>query len=81
MIMAAKNESKAERPFVASVKKADRRPCVVCGQAVESKFRPFCSARCADVDLYRWLSGGYRIPSQEAPSERDAGAGEESEEF
>jgi uncharacterized protein len=26
------------------------------------RFRPFCSRRCADVDLHRWLSGSYAIP-------------------
>jgi hypothetical protein len=32
-------------------------------------FRPFCSKRCADVDLGRWLGGGYRIPTFEEPDE------------
>ena len=30
---------------------------------------PFCSKRCADIDLNRWLSGGYAIPASEAPAE------------
>ena len=37
--------------------------CPVCGRAVEARFRPFCSRRCADVDLARWLDGSYAIPS------------------
>lgn len=41
--------------------------CAVCGRPIEPKFRPFCSARCADVDLGRWLQGRYAIPG--APSE------------
>lgn len=40
------------------------RPCAVCGKPVEagSRFRPFCSARCRQVDLGRWLAGDYAIP-------------------
>jgi endogenous inhibitor of DNA gyrase (YacG/DUF329 family) len=38
------------------------RPCPICGKPAEPAFRPFCSARCADVDLNRWLSGLYAIP-------------------
>ena len=29
------------------------------------EYRPFCSRRCADVDLGRWLTGGYAIPASE----------------
>lgn len=36
--------------------------CAICGRPVVPKFRPFCSSRCADVDLGRWLKGNYRIP-------------------
>lgn len=39
--------------------------CVVCGKPQDVKLRPFCSKRCADVDLNRWLSGGYAIPAAE----------------
>ena len=34
--------------------------CVICGDAVDPEFKRFCSRRCADLDLQRWLSGGYR---------------------
>ena len=37
------------------------RPCPICGKPAETAFRPFCSPRCADVDLNRWLSGIYSI--------------------
>jgi endogenous inhibitor of DNA gyrase (YacG/DUF329 family) len=38
--------------------------CVICGRRpVDPAFRPFCSKRCADVDLQRWLSGRYAIPA------------------
>ncbi len=33
--------------------------CPICGEPTDSHYRPFCSRRCADVDLHRWLSGGY----------------------
>lgn len=42
-----------------------RRRCPICGKPAETRFRPFCSRRCADVDLYRWFSGTYRLPTGE----------------
>jgi uncharacterized protein len=39
--------------------------CPVCGRAVDTKYKPFCSRRCADVDLARWLNGSYAIPVTE----------------
>jgi uncharacterized protein len=44
--------------------------CVICGKPQDQKYRPFCSKRCADVDLNRWFSGGYAIPAEE---EREPG--------
>jgi endogenous inhibitor of DNA gyrase (YacG/DUF329 family) len=38
--------------------------CPICGRATEHAYRPFCSRRCADVDLSRWLSGAYAIPGR-----------------
>jgi len=43
--------------------------CAICGKPVDARFKPFCSARCADVDLHRWLSGGYVIPGAEVPED------------
>lgn len=37
--------------------------CPICNKPTEAAHRPFCSKRCADVDLGRWLGGGYAIPS------------------
>jgi endogenous inhibitor of DNA gyrase (YacG/DUF329 family) len=48
--------------------------CPICGAASQLKYRPFCSERCVDVDLGRWLKGGYRIPTNEKP---DPVAGED----
>ncbi len=39
-----------------------RKACPICGKPVDDSFRPFCSKRCADVDLNRWLSGVYAVP-------------------
>lgn len=36
--------------------------CAVCGKPVVQEYRPFCSKRCADIDLGRWLKGGYAVP-------------------
>ena len=39
------------------------KPCPICDRPAEiAKYRPFCSARCADVDLGRWFTGAYAIP-------------------
>ncbi|MBO1327913.1 DNA gyrase inhibitor YacG [Acetobacter suratthaniensis] len=47
-------------------------PCPICGQPAAQATRPFCSRRCADVDLGRWFSGAYRIPGQPtAEDEKD----------
>ena len=43
---------------------ADRR-CPICGKPAGPAARPFCSKRCADVDLHRWLGGVYAVPSVE----------------
>jgi uncharacterized protein len=46
--------------------------CVICGKPKEERYKPFCSKRCADVDLNRWFSGGYAIPAtQEDDPEAD----------
>jgi endogenous inhibitor of DNA gyrase (YacG/DUF329 family) len=38
-----------------------RRPCPICGKPSQQKFHPFCSARCAQIDLGRWLGGRYAV--------------------
>lgn len=39
------------------------RPCPICGKPATQADYPFCSPRCADIDLNRWLSGAYVIPA------------------
>jgi uncharacterized protein len=40
------------------------RPCPICKKLAVAEHKPFCSPRCADVDLNRWLSGSYAIPGK-----------------
>ena len=39
--------------------------CPICTKESNHRFRPFCSARCADIDLGRWLTGSYAIPADD----------------
>ena len=39
------------------------KPCPICGKPAVEASRPFCSERCRDVDLNRWLSNSYAIPA------------------
>ncbi|HEV7252827.1 MAG TPA: DNA gyrase inhibitor YacG [Mesorhizobium sp.] len=52
-----------------------RRPCPECGKPSSREFFPFCSARCKDVDLNRWLSGAYVIPARDDEEEPAAADG------
>jgi endogenous inhibitor of DNA gyrase (YacG/DUF329 family) len=48
--------------------------CPICGKPELRRFRPFCSKRCADIDLHRWLSGTYAVPVvEEDATARDGG--------
>lgn len=38
-------------------------PCPICKKPTVVDFRPFCSKRCADIDLAKWFSGSYAIPA------------------
>lgn len=44
---------------------AGARKCPICGKPAVEAFKPFCSKRCADVDLNRWLTGSYVIPARD----------------
>ena len=43
--------------------------CPICGKPRDPDYKPFCSKRCADVDLGRWLTGSYAIPVSEEEDE------------
>ena len=49
--------------------------CPICQKKSEPQYRPFCSKRCADVDLGQWLTGGYAIPDDTEIVSPEAGAG------
>ena len=60
------------------------RLCPICRRALgeeeeEKRFHPFCSKRCADVDLGRWLKGHYAIPAVETDDESEEAGGENDE--
>ena len=50
----------------------DTRNCPICRKPAAERFRPFCSKRCADVDLHRWFSGRYGIAATEQEEEAEA---------
>jgi uncharacterized protein len=57
---------------------AATKPCPICRKPAGEQFRPFCSRRCRDVDLNRWLSGVYAVPvtADEEEDERRDESGE-----
>ncbi len=56
-----------------------RRPCPECGKPSTRESYPFCSPRCKDIDLNRWLKGAYAIPVREDEEDED-GTGPKSAE-
>ncbi len=61
----------------ATVRKAPR--CPICGKPVAPEHRPFCSRRCANIDLGRWLGGRYAVPGEPVATEPQPGEREEDE--
>ncbi len=55
---------------------ARRRRCPICGKPVTASHQPFCSARCRDIDLGRWLKESYRVATEEPPEEEPEAGGE-----
>jgi hypothetical protein len=45
--------------------------CPICGAPVDPALRPFCSKRCADIDLARWMSGTYVVPGGDRDADED----------
>ena len=63
-----------------------QRTCPICKRPIQEgeaalRFRPFCSKRCADIDLGRWLKGTYAIPAVEADESETEAPAEDSDEF
>ena len=53
-----------QAPGKPSGKPAALKPCPICGKPAVAAAEPFCSPRCRDVDLNRWLSGSYVVPGK-----------------
>ncbi len=51
-----------------------RRPCPECGKPSARETFPFCSPRCKDIDLNRWLSGSYVLPGRDGEAEDEIAA-------
>ena len=56
-----------------------KKKCPICGKAEAETFQPFCSRRCAEVDLGRWLEGRYVIPGREHELDQGAKPAEEQD--
>jgi hypothetical protein len=54
--------------------------CPVCGKPAVAECRPFCSSRCARIDLGRWLNETYRIPGDEIAPQSGTGGGDAPDE-
>lgn len=44
-------------------------PCPICAKAGIQEYRPFCSKRCADLDLHKWFNESYRVEASEQPDD------------
>jgi endogenous inhibitor of DNA gyrase (YacG/DUF329 family) len=59
---------------------AKSKACPICGKPGAERYTPFCSARCKQVDLSRWLGEVYVVPGDEPPANSDEPPGGEKEE-
>jgi hypothetical protein len=64
------SSGKSDEGGAKPVRLRPRAPCPICGKPSVQRYHPFCSVRCADIDLGRWLGGRYAIPAAE-PGEDD----------
>lgn len=55
-------ERHAPDPGKSEGEETKRPKCPICGKPQVPDHRPFCSKRCADIDLGRWLKGQYAVP-------------------
>lgn len=63
--MSNANSESANVVALKAVKKGQK--CPICAKPTQPEYRPFCSKRCADVDLGKWLNESYRVPTDDAP--------------
>jgi endogenous inhibitor of DNA gyrase (YacG/DUF329 family) len=64
-------DAKTSKAKASKGKKGAANACPICGKPADAVLRPFCSKRCADVDLHRWLAGVYVVPVTEDEEEED----------
>ena len=62
-------QTRSQRAEAKAAAASDRKTCAICGKPRDPRYDPFCSKRCADVDLHHWLSGAYVVPG--APTTPD----------
>jgi len=60
-MMSDTKQSQQSEPAKSAAKPPPK--CPTCGAPADAKARPFCSSRCADVDLGNWFQGKYAIPA------------------
>ena len=66
----------SERAEAPRSKPSASKPCPICGKPAVAEFRPFCTRRCANVDLNRWLGGLYAVPVKDDEDEDGERKGE-----
>ena len=67
--IALMRDVKASKAGTSQGKKGAAIACPICGKPADAVLAPFCSKRCADVDLHRWFSGRYAVPVTEDEEE------------
>jgi hypothetical protein len=70
----------ASPPPLKPEKPKPEKACPVCRKPATEAFRPFCSKRCADVDLNRWLVGAYAVPTEETEEDEAQGIRRDADE-
>ena len=64
-------ERHSATPGTGAKSQAKRGKCPICGKPRSPDHRPFCSKRCADIDLGRWLKGRYAVPGESLAKQAD----------
>ena len=67
-------------PFRSPPQKPAKPRCPICKAPADPDLHPFCSTRCADVDLARWLNGAYAIPGGQQDADEDGEAAQVAQE-
>jgi len=74
--MAEDNETDRQKTAKKAAAKAGAK-CPICNKPVEPRYRPFCSRRCQQIDLGRWLGETYRIAADQDPASSSSEPDEE----